>query len=316
MHDLILHHFAASPFSEKIRRVLAFKQLPFKSVLVPSVMPKPDVVALTGGYRKTPFLQIGADIYCDTALICDVLEQIQPEPALYPPQHQAMARILGQWADTTLFWAAVSFNRGPRGAGYKFGTQTGGLPGNIFEDRKAMGFDIEWLQPADAAPAYRTYLRQLDKLLQANLFLLGHQPTIADFCAFHPIWLVHLRASAPVDLLAQMPALQRWAQSMQSLGHADLNEIDASQAIAVAAASDPATAENNLLAPGPFDDEHGITIGTPVKIMAESFGKEPSHGELIAATASHYSLQRTDLRAGTVHVHFPRIGYVMKTAHP
>ena len=70
------------------------------------------------------------------------------------------------------------------------------------------------------------------------------------------------------------------------------------------------------LAPGPFDDEHGITIGTPVKIMAESFGKEPSHGELIAATASHYSLQRTDLRAGTVHVHFPRIGYVMKTAHP
>jgi hypothetical protein len=82
---LILHHYPTSPFSEKVRLVLGFKQLAWKSVIIPSVMPKPDVVALTGGYRKTPFLQVGADIYCDTALICDVLEHMQPEPALYPP---------------------------------------------------------------------------------------------------------------------------------------------------------------------------------------------------------------------------------------
>ena len=69
MNDLILHHYTTSPFSEKIRLILGFKQLAWKSVLIPSIMPKPDVVALTGGYRKTPFLQVGADIYCDTALI-------------------------------------------------------------------------------------------------------------------------------------------------------------------------------------------------------------------------------------------------------
>ena len=35
---------------------------PGSSVHIPSVLPKPDVVALTGGYRRTPFLQLGADI--------------------------------------------------------------------------------------------------------------------------------------------------------------------------------------------------------------------------------------------------------------
>ena len=78
MSEIILHQFAASPFSEKLRLVLGFKGLAYKSIEVPAIMPKPDVVALTGGYRRTPFLQMGADIYCDTALICEVLEKLQP----------------------------------------------------------------------------------------------------------------------------------------------------------------------------------------------------------------------------------------------
>ena len=84
MADLILHHYPNSPFAEKIRLILGYKKLAWKSVIIPSISPKPDVVALTGGYRKTPILQIGADIYCDTALIGDVLEHLQPEPSLYP----------------------------------------------------------------------------------------------------------------------------------------------------------------------------------------------------------------------------------------
>ena len=116
MSALILHHYPSSPFSEKIRLVLGFKQLPWKSVIIPSIAPKPDVLALTGGYRKTPFLQIGADIYCDSALICQVLEHGHPEPVLYPPHLKGVARVFAQWADTTLFWAAMAYNLQPRGA--------------------------------------------------------------------------------------------------------------------------------------------------------------------------------------------------------
>lgn len=76
MPVLILHHYPMSPFSEKVRAVLGFKKLAWKSMLIPTVIPKPDLLALTGGYRKTPVLQVGADMYCDTALICDVGELV------------------------------------------------------------------------------------------------------------------------------------------------------------------------------------------------------------------------------------------------
>ena len=118
--ELILHHYPASPFAEKIRLVLGFKQLPWKSVIIPSVMPKPDVVALTGGYRRTPILQIGADIYCDTSLICEVLEHKQPEPVLYPPHLKGVSRVFAQWADSTLFWTAMAYNMQPKGVAALF----------------------------------------------------------------------------------------------------------------------------------------------------------------------------------------------------
>jgi hypothetical protein len=68
MSELILHHYPTSPFAEKARLLLGFKGLSWRSVHISPVMPKPDLTALTGGYRKTPVLQIGADIYCDTSL--------------------------------------------------------------------------------------------------------------------------------------------------------------------------------------------------------------------------------------------------------
>ena len=114
MSDLILHHYPSSPFAEKIRLVLGYKNLAWKSVVIPQIMPKPDVQALTGGYRKTPILQIGADIYCDTSLICDVLEHLAPTPSLYPEPGKGLARTLAQWADSTLFWAAWPTTSGPR----------------------------------------------------------------------------------------------------------------------------------------------------------------------------------------------------------
>ena len=122
MPDLILHHYPSSPFSEKIRKVLGYKKLAWKSVIIPRIMPKPDVVALTGGYRRTPLLQIGADIYCDTALICDVLERHQPVPGLYPQGSTGAVRILAQWADSTLFWAAMGYCFSPAGAAFMSGS--------------------------------------------------------------------------------------------------------------------------------------------------------------------------------------------------
>ena len=107
MSDLILHHYATSPFSEKVRLVLGLKKMVWRSVTVPTMLPKPDVIALTGGYRRTPFMQIGADVYCDSALMCRVIDRLTPNPPLYPTASAGLSELVAQWADSTLFWTAV-----------------------------------------------------------------------------------------------------------------------------------------------------------------------------------------------------------------
>lgn len=307
MPELILHHYPTSPFAEKIRLVLGFKQLAYRSVHIPPIMPKPDVLALTGGYRKTPLLQIGADIYCDTALICDVLEHRQPQPALYPPQHKGMARILAQWADTSLFWAAMAHAMQPRGLSDMFGALPPEAAKAFGEDRRAMGQNMTRLRPADAAAALKSYLRRLSDSLDTQAYLVDAVPGVADFSAYHPLWFVRTRTPSMAGVLEAFPSVLSWMDRMAAIGHGQADRLSSAEAVAVAAAAEPQPVAGQT-----FQDEHGIALGSRVTVAAESFGTEATEGELMAATRMHYTLRRNDPRAGTVHVHFPRIGYVLK----
>ena len=310
MSNLILHHYPSSPFAEKIRLVLGYKNLAWTSVVIPQIMPKPDVQALTGGYRKTPILQIGADIYCDTSLICDVLEHLAPTPSLYPEPGKGLARTLAQWADSTLFWAAMAYNLGPKGAADMFGNTPPEVAKAFSDDRRAMSGSMTRLRPADAAAAYKSYLRRLSDMLDDQPFLLGAVPTVADFACYHPLWFTRTRTPSVAGILDLTPAVVDWMARMAAIGHGTMEKFNAADAIAVAAASTPHT----LLTDSTFQDDHGIALGSLVTVAAESFGPEATEGELVAATRTHYTLRRIDERAGTVHVHFPRIGYVLKKA--
>lgn len=311
MQDLILHHYASSPFSEKVRLILGHKKLPWKSVKVPPILPKPDVQALTGGYRKTPFLQVGADVYCDSALICDVLEHVRPEPTLYPPHLKGACRIFAQWADTSLFWAAMGYNLQPKGAAHVF-ARTPELAKAFAEDRKAMSGNLVRLRPGDATSAFRSYLRRIASMADEHDFLFGVEPCVADFAAYHGIWYTRQQVPPLADILNATPSVIEWAERMAAIGHGAYTELTSADAIAIAKAADPQPAGANLLIDSAFQDDHGIPLGTRVTIAAESFGPETTEGELIAATRTHYSLRREDGRAGLLHVHFPRIGYVMR----
>ena len=310
MSDIILHHYATSPFSEKVRLVLGYKQLAWKSVIVPSIMPKPDVQALTGGYRKTPFLQIGSDMYCDTALMCDVLEHIQPAPTLYPGSHKGLARVLAQWADTTLFWAAMAYNLQPKGAMTMFTSPE--MAKAFAADRGAMTIGMTRLRSGDATAAYKSYLRRISNMLDGQDFLMGNTPCVADFSTYHPLWFSRVRVPVMADVLDATPQVLHWMDRMAAIGHGSFEKMTATEAIAVCAASAGATAQNDET----FQDEHGILLGSQVTIAAETFGAEATEGELVAATRTRYTLKRVDERAGVVHVHFPRIGYVLKAVQP
>lgn len=309
MADLILHHYPTSPFAEKVRLILGHKKLAWKSVIIPMIMPKPDVVALTGGYRKTPVLQIGADIYCDTALIADVLEHLQAEPSLYPEPSKGMGRTLAQWADTTLFWTAMAYNFQPAGTAQVFAGAPPEAAKAFAEDRQAMRQGMPRMPAADATAAYKSYLRRMSDMLDDWPFLLGALPSIADFSAYHPLWFTRTRTPAMAEILNATPAVLAWMDRLAEMGHSSFEKFSAADAIAVAAASTPAPLHDET-----FQDEHGIALGSRVTIRSENFGLEPTEGELVAATRMHYTLRRTDERAGTVHVHFPRIGYLLKKA--
>jgi glutathione S-transferase len=314
MHDLILHNYASSPFSEKIRLILGYKKLPWKSVHVPPILPKPDVVALTGGYRRTPVLQVGADLYCDTALICDVLEHVRPDPTLYPPHLKGVCRIFAQWADSTLFWAAMGYNLQPRGAAHVFAKAPPEAAKAFAEDRKAMTTNMVRLRPGDATSAYRSYLRRIANMADEHDFLFGVDPCVADFSAYHGIWYTRTQVPPLADILNATPSVNEWANRMEAIGHGAASKLTSADAIAIAKAAEPAAAGANLLVDSAFQDDHAIPLGSRVTIAPESFGNEPTEGELIAATRTHYSLRREDARAGVVHVHFPRLGYVLRAA--
>lgn len=306
MSDLILHHYPASPFSEKIRLVLGFKGLAWRSVVIPSVMPKPDVLALTGGYRKTPFLQVGADVYCDTALICEVLEHRQAHSPLYPEHQKGVARVLAQWADTTLFWAAMAHNFQPQGAAAFFANNPDAAKA-FAADRGAMSAGMARVRPADGTSAYKSYLRRLSSMLEEHPFLLGDAPCVADFAAYHPLWFTRVCVPAVAGVLDATPTVLAWMDRMAAIGHGQVGKATSAEAIALAAATEPTALDTTV-----FQDDHGIPLGSLVTVAADSFGTEATEGELVAATRTRYTLRRTDARAGVVHVHFPRIGYALK----
>lgn len=308
--DIHFHHYPTSPFAEKVRAILGYKGMAWHSVMQPQIMPKPDLVALTGGYRRIPALQIGNDVVCDTALICDVLEHLSPDKTLYPAGVKGAARTVAQWADSTLFWTAMSFNFSPAGAAHMFAGRPPEALAAFAEDRKTMRAGAARMNVQDATPAYKSYLRRINTMVDGQDFVLGAQPSVADFSIYHPLWFT--RNIAPLaGILDATPAVLAWMDRIKAMGHGTIVKSSATEAIAAAAGF---TGANHLfdVKNEVFQDEHGIPLGTQVSITAESFGLESTVGELVAATRTRYTLRRTDPCAGKVHVHFPRIGFVLK----
>jgi glutathione S-transferase len=305
MTDFILHHYPTSPFAEKIRLILGLKRLQWRSVLIPRVMPKPDVVALTGGYRKTPVAQIGADIYCDTALIARKLEQLAPAPALYPAAQAASIHALCQWADSVLFQLAVVTGFQP---GVMEATFSSPQEMKVFiEDRAAMRKNAasRRMPLAEVKPALAAFLRRFDaQLADGRAYALGEEPTLADFSLYHPLWFLRVRPPL-LPLLEPHRHLGAWMARMAALGHGKPLELDSAQAIEIANRAKPAGMKAE-------SDADGFQPGDRVEVLPTDYGLDPVAGELVACTAEEIALRRHDPRAGEVVVHFPRLHYEMR----
>ena len=302
MTDFILHHYATSPYSEKVRLGFGLKGFSWSSVEIPIVMPKPDLTALTGGYRKTPVLQIGADIYCDSQLIMRELERRHPSPSFYPAGRGA-ADALAWWAEKTMFSPAVSI---------AFAKRPDALPEGFLEDRaKFSGRNIDPAVMMAAVPNLLDQLRAhfdwLDRMLaDGRVFLQSAAPSLADLAAYHPIWFLQRNFGSTAAPLGGFPRLLAWAERVAAIGHGQRRSITSQEALAVAKASMSSASEATDL-----EDPVGRQPGRRTTVTPDDTGRDPVVGELVASGADEIVIKRSDPAIGEICVHFPRAGFVV-----
>lgn len=306
MSELILHHYPTSPFSEKARLLLGFKGLSWRSVNISPVMPKPDLTALTGGYRKTPVLQVGADIYCDTSLIARRLEQEKALPAFFPEGQEMIAASFAAWADSVVFQHAVSLVFQPESVAVRFGNMPPEAIKAFIADRAALfsGGSATRLSAEQAKHQWPTIMARLEQQLQREEgdYLFG-EPSIADFAMAHPLWF--LKATAVTSpFVDSYPAVSAWLARVLGFGHGAPSEMTSGQALEVARNATPVDLPDEQ-----FADPNGFQAGQQVVIAATDYGVDPVAGELLFAGREELILRRKDERGGWVHVHFPRFGF-------
>ena len=288
-HDaFILHHHDPSPFAEKIRMVFGIKQLAWRSVQVPMMMPKPDLTVLTGGYRGTPVLQIGADIYCDTRLIVAEIERRCANPSLF--RSGALVNFgLQQWGDEAVF---------PPGAALAMHEGRDTMPAELLSERSHYFTDLDFSRFSRDADHFFGQIEAHVALIERQLadrrpYLLGDAPEWADICAYFPLWMLSGHVPSADGILCNRPRVKHWRESLAAFGTGCRQEISAEAALDVARA-----------ATLPI-----IPTGRDVTIFPVAHPDTAVSGLLASVTDDEIVIRRSAIQTGEVAVHFPKIGY-------
>ena len=298
MPDILFHQYDSSPFSEKVRVCLGIKKLAWAAVDQPVIMPKPELVALTGGYRRIPVMQIGADIYCDSQLIVRELERRFPEPTLFPQGNHGLAHANAMWSDRAVFQAAVTIIFG--GLGDK-------VPAAFINDRTALSgrsFDPAAMQAA--VPHMEAQLRAhiallSDQLADGRRFLTGDRAGLVDANGYYNLWFIRSAFPPAASLFESIPQVPEWLERVKAIGHGERSAVSREDALDIARTTEPMA---GTVAPRDSELE-----GKRVTVAADDYGRDAVNGVLVGSSEHHVSISRDDPQAGQVVVHFPRIGF-------
>ena len=297
--EYILHHYDTSPFSEKIRLLFGAKGLAWRSVIQPTIMPKPDLVPLTGGYRRIPVMQVGADVFCDTQVIMAEILRRTGDRDL----ERGAGFAVNLWADRLFFQPAVAVI---------FGEIGDTVPKAFIEDREKLSgrpFDTAAMKAAGPPmqAQWRAQAAWIDRALVEQPFLAGERPGLADIAAYMNVWFMAGAVPQVTDnLLAGLDRANAWRARVAAIGHGQRSEMKPAQALAAARAAEPA--------PYTDHDPHdplGVKPGDAVHVVADDYGRDPIAGTLVAANPERVVIAREDPALGRLHNHFPRAGYMV-----
>ncbi len=297
--EYILHHYDTSPFSEKMRLLFGIKGLAWRSVIQPTIMPKPDLVPLTGGYRRIPVMQIGADVFCDTQVImAEILRRTGDADFA-----RGGGFAVNLWADRLFFQPSVAVIFGEIGEA---------VPKAFIEDREKLSgrpFDTAAMKAAGPPmqAQWRAQAAWIDRGLGDQPFLAGPAPGLADIAAYMNVWFMAGAVPHVTDaLLAGLDRANAWRASVAAIGHGQRSEMRPAQALAVARAAEPAPYTEH-----DPRDPLGVEPGAAVKVVADDYGRDPIAGALVAANPERVVIAREDPALGRLHNHFPRAGYMI-----
>ena len=252
--------------------MLGIKGLAWGSVIQPVIMPKPDLIPLTGGYRRIPVMQIGADVYCDSQVILAEIERRHPSP----PVVRGADWAVNLWADRTWFQATVT--------AVIFGELGDSVPKDFIADREKLSgrpFDTGAMKAA--APfmraQWRAYAAWIEEGLADGDFLGGKTPSLSDVAAWMNVWWLSGAAPKVADeLLAGLERTKAWRDRIRAIGHGKRHEMSPAEALKTAHAGEPA---EDIACDD--DDPSGLKRGDPVVVQADDYGRDPVEGVLVGA---------------------------------
>ncbi|QUC23107.1 uncharacterized protein UV8b_07348 [Ustilaginoidea virens] len=110
--NIVLYHYAYSPYARRIVWYLTLRGIPYAECVQPPMMPRPDIARLGIEHRRIPILSIGRDVYLDSRLQLQKLENLStsaPRLGARGADQRAVERLLcSLMTDAGVFaWAAA-----------------------------------------------------------------------------------------------------------------------------------------------------------------------------------------------------------------
>ncbi|MEM8950498.1 MAG: glutathione S-transferase family protein [Pseudomonadota bacterium] len=301
--EIIFHHYPPSPVSEKVRAGFGLKGLSWRSVEQNRLPERPELFAMTGGYRRIPVMQIGADIYCDTQCILHELEARFPEPSFFPNNGAGLPFAISRWTDGPVFDLAFRVALAP---------VAGDLPPAFVADRARLyiGADADMEKERADLPHTLAQLRAQIGWLEARLetgrpYILGDVPGMPDLLAWYIVWFINERYAEAKSFFEEFPKLNAWAERMAAIGHGSTAPMTPAEALEIGK-------ESTAITPEALDegDPQGLKPGMTVTVapLTDS-GEKAIEGRLLASSRDRVAIVNQDPACGETVVHFPRVGY-------
>ena len=304
MSDLIFHHYPPSPVAEKVRIAFGMKAAAWRSVEIPRLPPKPLLMPLTGGYRRTPVAQIGADIYGDSQNIFRLLDETLAGPKLVT----GLSMMMASWAESVMFSLALRVI---------LTNVMDSAPPEFIQDRGSLYFDKGWTKEQMKAdlPAFEAQLQAGFAMLEAHAaqsgdFLFGDTPNQADANLHYLMWFVTGRWDGGAAFLSQYPHLLAIEEKLLAIGHGTSSALSGEEALAIAKEASPQS-PTGIFCHNP----QKLEVGDPIIIRQAGDTADPDLiGHLRMLDETRISLDMHNDEVGHTALHLPVMGYKFKKA--